>query len=110
VKAAAGWQASGVTVGQGSAYTLQAEGTWRTAAAGADCSAAGDDTGHGRLQAAVLSESADGFALSDAIPLGTQCTFTAPTDGRLMLRCADDWTQLADNDGEIEVTIRRARP
>ena len=110
VKAAAGWQASGVTVERGSTYDVQAEGTWRTAAAGADCPADGDDTGRGRLQAAVLSESADGFALSDAIPLAAQGTFTAPSGGRLMLRCADDWTQLADNDGEIEVTIRRARP
>lgn len=110
VKAAAGWQASGVTVAQGDTYAVHATGTWRTAAAGAECSAAGDDTGRGRLEAAVLSESAEGFALSDAIPLGAQCTFTAPTDGRLMLRCADDWTQLADNDGEIEVTIRRERP
>jgi hypothetical protein len=31
----------------------------------------------------------------------------APTAGQLFLRCADDWTQLADNEGELTVTISR---
>lgn len=110
VKAAAGWQASGVAVERGSSYTVQTEGMWRTAASAAACSAAGDATGRGRLEAAVLTESTDGFALSDALPLGVQGTFTAPADGRLVLRCADDWTQLTDNDGTVEVTIRRTPP
>jgi hypothetical protein len=110
VKAAGGWQASGVAVEKGGGYTVETEGTWRTAAAAAACSAAGDDTGRGRLEAAVLTESTDGFALSDALPLGAQGTFTAPADGRLVLRCADDWTQLTDNDGTVEVTIRRTAP
>jgi hypothetical protein len=107
VKAAGGWQASGVAVERGGGYAVETEGTWRTAAAAAACSAAGDDTGRGRLEAAVLIESPEGFALSDALPLGVQGTFTAPADGRLVLRCADDWTQLTDNDGTVEVTIRR---
>ena len=32
----------------------------------------------------------------------------APADGRLVLRCADAWAELADNDGEVTVTLRRA--
>jgi hypothetical protein len=31
----------------------------------------------------------------------------APIDGQLFLRCEEDWTQLADNDGEVSVTLRR---
>jgi hypothetical protein len=31
-----------------------------------------------------------------------------PTAGQLFLRCDDAWTELADNDGELTVTIRRA--
>ena len=42
------------------------------------------------------------------VPQMGAATFAAPADGRLMLRCADAWTELADNDGEITVTLRRA--
>jgi hypothetical protein len=109
VKAAAGWQASNALVERGGAYGIETEGSWRTAAAVEPCSAAGDATGRGRLEGAVLVEKAEGgFALSDPIPLGGTATFAAPADGRLMLRCADAWTELADNDGEITVTLRRA--
>ena len=31
----------------------------------------------------------------------------APADGLLMLRAADAWTELADNDGTLSITIRR---
>ena len=76
-------------------------------------SADGDADGHGRLVGAVLQggeKEGDALArltLGETIPLGTGQAFVAPVDGRLFLRCADDWTQLADNDGEITVTLRR---
>jgi len=103
VRAAAGWQASGVTVEKGAEYRIEAEGTWRTAAAGTPVGAAGHADGHGRLVAAVFHD----FTLEPPVAVGSQAGFTAPADGRLFLRCDDDWTQLADNDGEIAVTIRR---
>ena len=56
------------------------------------------------LTAAIFSE----FVLGEPIPLGTEKRFVAATDGQLMLRCADDWTQLGDNDGELNVAVRRA--
>ena len=118
VKAAAGWQASGLRVEQGGSYEVVAEGAWRIARAGAPHSADGDADGSGRLVAAVLQGGEqDGdtpvrplrgdLVLGDAIPLGARLVFLAPADGRLYLRCADDWTQLADNDGELIVTLRR---
>jgi hypothetical protein len=108
VKAQAGWQASGLEVERAAGYEVLAEGTWRTAAAGGPCTAAGDATGHGRLEGAVLAETDAGFTLSAPFAVGEQGTFTAPADGRLFLRCADDWTQLGDNDGAIDVALCRA--
>lgn len=104
VRAAAGWQPSGVRVERGQAYVVTAEGRWRTAAAGGDVDAAGDASGRGLLTAAIFSE----FVLGEPIPLGAEKRFVAATDGQLMLRCADDWTQLGDNDGELKVAVRRA--
>jgi hypothetical protein len=108
VKARAGWQSSGVEVEQAGTYACAADGSWRTAAAGEPCTAAGDAAGRGRLEGALLAETDAGFTLSAPFALGEKGTFTAPEDGRLFLRCADDWTQLGDNDGEIEITLRRA--
>ena len=102
VTAAAGWQAAGVSVQAGAPYAIDAAGTWRTAEAGSPCDANGD-AGRGRLMGVVFHD----YALSPPIPLGVAAEFTAPCDGQLFLRCADDWTQLADNDGQIEVTITR---
>ena len=104
VKAAAGWQAAGVEIVAGSTYEIEAAGTWRTAEAGAACDADGD-SGRGRLVAAVFSD----YALSPPFPLGAEASFVAPRDGRLMLRCDDDWTQLADNDGQLAVAIEPRR-
>ena len=109
IEAAAGWQASGLQVEKGVMYEAAADGTWRIAAAGAEVDANGDEAGHGRLVGAVLQggEKDGDYILSAAIPLGTRQAFVAPADGRLFLRCDDDWTQLADNVGELTVTLRR---
>ena len=113
VSAAAGWQASGLRVEQGASYEVVADGTWRTARAGAAVKADGDADGHGRLVGGVLQggekddDTTARYVLSDAIPLGTRRVFVAPIDGQLFLRCEEDWTQLADNDGEVSVTLRR---
>jgi hypothetical protein len=48
------------------------------------------------------------FTLSKEVPLGMKKTLKPPTSGQLVLRCVDTWTELADNNGEITVTIRRA--
>jgi hypothetical protein len=78
---------------------------WRTAAAGEALSADGGAGGRGRLTAAVFRDTE--FALEEPFPLGAEKRFQSAADGQLFLRCADDWTALADNDGEVEVTLRR---
>ncbi|MGB8854456.1 MAG: hypothetical protein WCC69_12910 [Pirellulales bacterium] len=103
VKAAAGWQATGILVDQQARYDVEARGTWQLAPAAAPGSAEGDRDGHGRLVAAIFHD----FTLTPAIPLGAKATFAPPASGQLYLRCADDWTQLADNEGEIAVTVQR---
>lgn len=103
VRAAAGWQATGVTVERGGTYEVLAEGTWRTGPAAAPLTADGDAAGHGRLVATIFHD----FALEPELPLAAAREFTAAAAGRLFLRCADDWTQLGDNDGQLDVTIRR---
>ena len=106
VRAAAGWQASGLRVERGVAYEVTAEGRWRTAPAAEPLAADGDDDGRGRLVGVVFRDRE--YALTAPIPLGSKRSFTAPEEGQLFLRCADDWTQLADNDGAIAVTLRRS--
>jgi hypothetical protein len=105
IKARAGWQASGLRVDRGATYEVAATGMWRTAAAGEALSADGGAGGRGRLTAAVFRDTE--FALEEPFPLGAEKRFQSAADGQLFLRCADDWTALADNDGEVEVTLRR---
>jgi len=104
VKAKAGWQASRVMVDSGEAFEVVADGTWRIAAAGQPLDADGEKDGRGRLVAAVFADE----SLSREIPLGRKTSLESPAAGQLFLRCADAWTELADNDGEVTVTIRRA--
>ena len=103
IKARGGWQASGVAVERGEAYGFETDGVWRTAPAGLATTGDGGPGGRGRLMAAVL----DGFSLSAEFPLGATGSFTPPAGGRLFLRCADAWNELADNDGSLTVTIAR---
>jgi len=103
VRAAAGWQATGVTLERGGTYEVLAAGTWRTGPAAPPLTADGDAAGHGRLVATIFHD----FTLEPELPLAASEEFTAAADGRLFLRCADDWTQLGDNDGQLDVTIRR---
>jgi hypothetical protein len=104
IKAQSGWQASRVIVEEGAAYEITADGTWKIAAAGKQLDADGEADGRGQLVGAVFSD----FTLSKEIPVGTKETLKPPSSGQLFLRCVDTWTELADNDGEITVTIRRA--
>ena len=103
VKGAAGWQASGVEVEAGAVYVITAEGTCQMAADAEPTGPEGDAAGRGRLTGALYAD----FTLSPEIPLGSHTSWIAPADGLLMLRAADAWTELADNDGTLSITIRR---
>ncbi len=104
IKAQAGWQASRVLVEPGERLEIVAAGTWKIAAAGKPLDADGEKDGRGRLVAAVFADD----ALGTEIPLGAKATLEPSAAGQLFLRCADAWTELGDNDGEVSVTIRRA--
>ncbi len=110
VEAARGWQPASVVLSKGSRYRVTAEGIWKTSPAAEAVSADGGAAGHGRLVAAVLESSEDGqgvrfYRLSLPIELGEEAEFVAPAAGDLVLRCRDDWTSLADNDGSLKLTI-----
>jgi hypothetical protein len=105
IAAKAGWQPSRVLVEEGVRYAVDAEGKWQITPAGQPVDADGGEDGRGRLVGAVFSN----FSLSREIQFGVNTTFEPPVAGQLFLRCRDAWTELGDNDGELEVTIRRAR-
>ena len=101
IKAAYGWQASGVEVEAGATYHVTCEGTWKVDGLTEGCTADGEQSGEGRLVGVVMTN----FELSEPFELGADMSFQAPATGQLYLRCQDQWVALADNDGEIEVTL-----
>ena len=103
VTSAYSWQASGVELEKGVSYDVVTEGRWAIEEDGSTYDADGDAAGRGRLVAVVFHQ----YRLSEVIPLGSSATFTAPTDGRLFLRCQDPLNSLGDNKGEIVVHLRQ---
>lgn len=102
VVAGKGYQASGVSVVSGRQYGFQATGRWSLAPTGQQVDANGDSVQAGQLVAVVL----DDRTLGEPFPLGTDGTFQPATSGKLYLRCRDAWNEIADNTGQITVTIR----
>lgn len=101
IRAGRGWQSSHLLVRQGQRYSYTTEGTWKLSADGVAVSGDGADETGGRLVGAVL----DDYLLTAAFNLGAAGEFTAPRDGKLVLRCQDGWSQLADNSGMLTVRI-----
>ena len=99
-----GWQATEVQLEQGNRYHVSSAGEWKIVRGGNALTVDGDGAGNGKLIGAVFAN----FELGEPFELGSNATFTAPSDGQLVLRCRDKWTQLAENEGEIEVTVRAA--
>ena len=100
-----GWQASRAIVKSGQSYAVEAKGTWALSSESDAVDAGGDVTGKGRLVGTIFSD----YKLSEEFEIGDADNFTAPADGNLFLRCRDDWSELADNDGVIEVRIQSIR-
>lgn len=103
IEAARGYQASGLTVTAGQSYTYATSGVWGTSPLTPTTCANGDAAGRGRMMAVVL----DAFRLSEPFELGSQGTFQASHSGNLYLRCRDDWNQLHDNHGAMQVRFTR---
>jgi hypothetical protein len=102
IKAQAGWQATGVELAEGTSYNVVAQGEWKISATGTALGGEGDAQGRGKLIAAIFHD----YKLSEPFPVGNRLTFKAPSTGHLVLRCQDEWNQLADNSGDLIVNFR----
>ncbi len=97
VDAQKGWQASRVTVTAGQSYTVTIDGEWSTGSADAT-----DDAHVGSLIGVLFND----YELSEPFALSAKEPFVSPGDGKLYLRCLDDWGRLADNSGTKTVRIK----
>lgn len=100
IDAQRGWQASRLAVKSGTTYEISSDGEWTVD--GDKLSAAGDDSGRGRLIGVVFND----YTLSEPFDLGNLESFIAPADGQLFLRCQSDWGKIADNKGAINVRFK----
>ena len=105
IKAARGYQATGVEVVGGQRYHYAAQGNWSMSSDACSTDANGATDGSGRLEAVVMHA----YQLSEPFELGTSGRFLAPVSGHLYVRCRDCWNQLADNRGTLKVTFSRVR-
>ncbi len=109
VKAAAGWQSARLRVRADKGYDFVTQGDWKIDEEGESISANGNAQGIGRMVAAILTQSDTGeYSLSEPFDLGAKGTFTASFDGQLVVRCEDEWTDLSENSGEIQLFFRLA--
>lgn len=95
-----GWQPSGLLVEKGQRYTVSCSGQWKTSS-DQEVSADGNTDGTGRLVAAIF----DNNKLGPNIKLGASTSFRASRDGKLVLRCQDEWNDLQDNSSFIEIQL-----
>jgi hypothetical protein len=106
VQAGRGWQPSGLIVAAGANYAYGATGTWRTARNAEPIDANGNPEGYGRLVGVVMND----YRLGEAFSLGKSGRFTAPADGRLYLRCANEWAKIAGASGRVAVRFSKGGP
>ncbi|MFV1966632.1 MAG: hypothetical protein ACC628_14505 [Pirellulaceae bacterium] len=101
VPAVRGYQASGLMVVEGERWKYRTEGKWVTSDGGPWVDTDGDPMGRGRLMGVVLND----YRLSRPFELGLSGEFEAPASGKLYLRCRDNWNQLGDNQGQVDVWL-----
>ena len=103
VKAQRGWQATKLLVRPGVGYDYVAQGKWRIDS-GDEITADGNPAGRGKLIGMLFY---DDYRQSDTFELGETGSFVGQGEGQLYVRCRDGWTDLSDNDGAIELHLRR---
>jgi hypothetical protein len=103
IEANRGWQPSRLKAKKGEEYLVSAEGTWQLSKDGEKLTADGDKEGKGKLVGILF----DDYKLSEPFEIGMYGKFTSPGDGDLLLRCNDEWHELADNSGQISVRLKR---
>ncbi|MCA9067522.1 MAG: hypothetical protein KDA84_01265 [Planctomycetaceae bacterium] len=112
-----GWQSSGVLIEQGKKYHLTARGQftlagqpkpWISEANGISFRYfQGQPLGKlvGCLQTDSGTTDPTAYSMRQVFACGSNHTFIAPKTGTLYLRLNDDWSQLQDNSGKIQVEI-----
>ena len=103
VEAGRGWQPSRLTLRAGDQLSYSCTGEWKLGQEGDPVTADGGPGGRGRLLGVMLLGEGDRYQLGEPFELGSTGQFTAPTAGRLYLRCHDRWTELANNSGFVNV-------
>lgn len=102
IQAPRGWQASRLLVSAETEYEYSAAGRWSVDQESEPTTAAGQSDGRGQLVGVIF----DDYELGQPFELGEYGRFTAPSSGKLYLRCRDDWGALADNTGTITVRLK----
>ncbi len=103
IKANRGWQATRLIVKSGEKYLFETTGKWKIEAEGEELTAQGNEQSKGNLVGVLF----DNYQLSEPFDLGASSTYTASGDGKLYVRCNDDWASLADNEGTLSLKIKR---
>ncbi len=104
IKANHGWQPTRLLVKSGEQYQFETTGTWTIEDEGEELTADGDADSRGKLVGILFHD----YKLSEPFDLGTSGTYTASGDGKLFVRCKDDWANLADNKGTLTLKIKRS--
>ena len=104
VKVAAnrGWQASRVMVKEGDKISYSATGEWEILKGNSKVGPDGDEVGRGRLEGVLFTD----YHLSEPFNLGAEGEYEAQMDGNLFVRCRDDWSEIADNQGAVTVKFK----
>lgn len=106
IKAAAGWQSTTLELVKGESYDYVAQGKWKIGKDGEELDGSGDENGNGQLIGAIFTTVAGQYQLSEPFELSMRGTLVAPASGHLYVRCQEDWTELADNAGELKLFFR----
>ncbi|MFK7766393.1 MAG: hypothetical protein AB8B55_04175 [Mariniblastus sp.] len=104
VKSAQGWKGTKLLAKEGVSYDFVAQGEWSIDSTGEKFSADGDAGGAGRLIGVLLSKD---LKLGEPFELGKRGSFVAQEEGQLYVRCRENWTSLGDNEGAVELILRR---
>ncbi|WP_296453700.1 hypothetical protein [Rubinisphaera sp.] len=105
IEADHGWQASRLEVAAGQSYSYSTNGEWTLEEDGQDITADGNDAGDGRMVGIIFHD----YELTEPFELGIEGTFEAECDGKLYVRCREDWSKIADNEGTVTLKLQAAR-
>ena len=99
-----GWQASRVLMKAGDKISFSTTGDWFLEKDGLKIGPDGDDRHRGQLVGILFHD----YQLSEPFDLGSSGEYEAPTEGNLFLRCRDDWNEISDNSGTVNVKFKTA--